>query len=269
MERTEAGRKHELRADDCASPAEERRARNGTRPRQPPKWATALLAALIAIACSGEPGASAASPGGREQSPHSMRTDEAVAMLPITDGLDVVLAGARAQIGKTLTYDGSYERISYPGGDVPIERGVCTDVIVRAYRAAGIDLQVRVHEDMRKARSEYPKLWGLQAPDPNIDHRRVPNLQTYLRRNGQTLRISDRPDDYSPGDIVTWRLPAGPHIGLVSDRHVEGRPLVLHNIGAGARLEDMLFAFPITGHYRLPVRSPRSNNSPGGPEMPS
>jgi uncharacterized protein len=162
-----------------------------------------------------------------------------------------VLEGAYGQIGVTRVYDGSYRPIAFPGGDVPIERGVCTDVIVRAYRHADLDLQLLVNEDMRSSFASYPRLWGLSRPDPNIDHRRVPNLARFFTRHGQRLPVSQRAEDYRPGDMVTWRLPTGvPHIGLVADRRVEARPLIIHNIGAGARVEDVLFSYEITGHYR-------------------
>jgi hypothetical protein len=174
-----------------------------------------------------------------------------------TPALRLVLA-ARAQIGVTVHYDGSYRRLDYPGGDVPIERGVCTDVVVRAYRALGLDLQKEVHEDMARAWNDYPKLWGLERPDRNIDHRRVPNLVTYLRRRGAELRLSADPAAFRPGDLVTWRLPSGvPHIGIVSDRRAGDRPLILHNIGSGAREEDVLFAYERTGHFRfVPLPEP-------------
>jgi uncharacterized protein YijF (DUF1287 family) len=162
-----------------------------------------------------------------------------------------VLEGAYRQVGVTIHYDGTYRRIPFPGGDVPIERGVCTDVLVRAYRHAGIDLQLLVHEDMTRSFESYPPLWGLTRPDPNIDHRRVPNLASFFRRHGRTLPVSREPEDYRAGDIVTWRLPSGtPHIGFVSDRLHDQRPLVIHNIGAGVRVEDVLFSYVITGHYR-------------------
>lgn len=170
----------------------------------------------------------------------------------------LVLA-ARAQVGITVRYDGSYRRLSYPGGDVPVERGVCTDVLVRAYRKLGIDLQVLVHEDMKKNWALYPKLWGLKGPDRNIDHRRVPNLATFFSRNGKRLPVAKDPDVYETGDIVTWVLPGNlPHIGIVSDaRSPDGIPLVIHNIGAGAAEEDMLFSYPVTGRYRyFPAPSP-------------
>ena len=168
-----------------------------------------------------------------------------------------LVAAARRQVGVTLTYDPSYSRLDYPGGDVPRERGVCTDVIVRAYRdALDIDLQVLVHEDMRRAFFAYPPLWGLKKTDRNIDHRRVPNLQAFFKRAGAALDISANGADYRPGDIVSQMLPGNlPHIGIVADERTPdgARPLLVHNIGAGARLEDVLFAYPVTGHYRFRV----------------
>jgi uncharacterized protein YijF (DUF1287 family) len=170
-----------------------------------------------------------------------------------------VLDAAHAQVGVTRHYDGSYVRLAYPGGDVPAERGVCTDVVIRALRAAGIDLQREVHEDMRRDFAAYPPLWGLSRPDRNIDHRRVPNLETWFRRAGHALPVGQAAADYAPGDIVSWRLPNGlPHIGIVSDRRAadgSGRRLVVHNIGAGARVEDVLFAWPPIGHFRI-LREP-------------
>jgi uncharacterized protein len=164
-----------------------------------------------------------------------------------------LIEAAVAQASTPVTYDGSYRRIAYPGGDVPASIGVCTDLIVRAYRAVDVDLQVRVHEDMRTAFGSYPQLWSLSRADPNIDHRRVPNLQTYFRRRGAQLSIGRDAADYLPGDLVTWILPGNlPHIGLVTDqRSPDGdRWLVVHNIGRGPQIEDMLFGYPISGHYR-------------------
>lgn len=164
--------------------------------------------------------------------------------------LEPLLAHALAQTRQSTVYDGSYRRIAYPGGDVPADRGVCTDVLIRAYRAIGIDLQQRVHEDMRDNFDAYPRQWGLRRPDSNIDHRRVPNLQTFFTRQGAA---QPRGSAYQPGDLVTWMLPGNlPHIGLVSDRRSSDgqRPLIIHNIGRGPQLEDMLFDYPITGHYR-------------------
>jgi uncharacterized protein YijF (DUF1287 family) len=162
-----------------------------------------------------------------------------------------VIEGAKRQVGVTRSYDPAYRRIGYPGGDVPMHTGVCTDVIVRAYRHAGVDLQVLVHQDMKANFARYPRNWGLRRPDSNIDHRRVPNLATFFKRKGQSLPVTSRGADYKPGDIVTWRLSSGvPHIGLVSDVRRGDRHLVVHNIGSGAQLEDVLFAYELTGHYR-------------------
>jgi uncharacterized protein YijF (DUF1287 family) len=164
---------------------------------------------------------------------------------------DTVVRAARAQVGVTVGYDGSYRRLSYPGGDVPLSTGVCTDVVIRAFRAAGVDLQVEVHRDMASAFRKYPQIWGASGPDSNIDHRRVPNLATFFKRHGKTLPVSTDPAAYLPGDLVTWRLSTGvPHIGIVSDETRNGRPLMIHNIGAGTRAEDVLLAFEITGHFR-------------------
>lgn len=165
--------------------------------------------------------------------------------------VEKIVAAARAQVGMTTGYDPQYRRLDYPGGDVPLNTGVCTDVVIRAFRAANIDLQMLVHDDMRAAFEQYPPLWGLNRPDRNIDHRRVPNLARFFERHGVKLRVSQDPADYLPGDIVTWRLASGvPHIGIVSDSHDGVHPLVVHNIGAGAQEEDVLFAYEITGHYR-------------------
>lgn len=171
--------------------------------------------------------------------------------------LQTVIDGAKRQVGVTRSYDPAYRRIGYPGGDVPLDRGVCTDVVIRAYRHAGVDLQVLVHEDMKRNFRLYPKNWGLRRPDTNIDHRRVPNLATFFERKGQALRVTQRGADYLPGDVVTWRLSSGvPHIGLVSDVPVRGtdRHLVVHNIGSGAEIEDVLFSYTVTGHYRFKPR---------------
>lgn len=166
-----------------------------------------------------------------------------------------LVEAARAQIGVTTRYDGGYRKLAYPGGDVPMELGVCTDVVIRAYRAQGADLQVLVHEDMRGNFSEYPKNWGLKKTDRNIDHRRVPNLQTFFARHGTSLSPSKKAKDYLPGDVVTWRLSSGlPHIGVVSDARKDGRPLIVHNIGAGVVEDDVLFAFTVTGHYRFALK---------------
>lgn len=164
-----------------------------------------------------------------------------------------VLGAAHAQVGITRIYDPAYRRIAFPGGDVPVERGVCSDVVVRAWRAAGIDLQLEVNRDMRADFAAYPLTWRLDRPDPNIDHRRVPNLETWLRRGGYALAPGVDPVQYRAGDLVSWRLERGqPHIGIVSDlRSADGsRPLIVHNIGDGTRIEDVLFRWQPVGHFR-------------------
>ncbi|MGI9949234.1 DUF1287 domain-containing protein [Vibrio hyugaensis] len=155
-----------------------------------------------------------------------------------------------------ITYDGSYYQIDYPNGDVASDIGVCTDVIIRSYRKLGIDLQVLVHEDMRDNFAAYPskRIWGLACTDRNIDHRRVPNLQVFFQRHGVEIPISNDGHNFKPGDIVTWMLPRNlPHIGIVTDEFSadKQRPLIVHNIGVGVVLEDVLFDYPITGHYRF------------------
>ncbi len=155
----------------------------------------------------------------------------------------------------TVKYDGSYYSMSYPNGDVPSELGVCTDVIIRSYRKIGTDLQELIHEDMAANFNAYPskRIWGLNKPDKNIDHRRVLNLQSFFKRHGVVLAVTENSNDYKPGDLVTWLLPGNlPHIGIVTDRVSKetGNPLVVHNIGSGPELEDMLFTYKITGHYQ-------------------
>lgn len=151
-----------------------------------------------------------------------------------------------------VTYDPAYFTIPYPKGDVPADKGVCTDVVIRAYRKLGIDLQQKVHEDMVANFSLYPKTWGLKKTDTNIDHRRVPNLMVFFSRFGKVKAITNNPTDYQPGDIVCWNLGGSiTHIGLVANkRSPDGqRPLIIHNIGAGQVLEDGLFSYKIIGHY--------------------
>ena len=164
------------------------------------------------------------------------------------------LSAAALEITKDkVVYDPSYFSIPYPNGDIPAGKGVCTDVVIRAYRKLGIDLQKLVHEDMKDNFDKYPKIWGLKTTDRNIDHRRVPNLMTFFSRKGTVKKITDNPNDYLPGDIVTWDLSGGAtHIGIVVDRKStdKKRYLVVHNIGSGQVVEDCLFAFKkITGHY--------------------
>ena len=161
-------------------------------------------------------------------------------------------AAALERTSHTVRYEGAYVRIPYPGGDVPASTGVCTDEVIRSYRALGIDLQREVHEDMARHFSLYPRTWKRSAPDANIDHRRVPNLRVFLSRKGESLPVTKEARDYLPGDLVTWSLPGSlPHIGLVVDaKGPSGRNQIVHNVGRGPKLEDVLFDWEITGHYR-------------------
>jgi uncharacterized protein len=162
-------------------------------------------------------------------------------------------AAAISLTNDTVMYDPSYFRISYPNGDVPADKGVCTDVVIRAYRKVGIDLQQEMHEDMKANFDRYPRNWGLKKTDRNIDHRRVPNLQTFFRRHGESFRPSADPAKFLAGDIVTWDIGGGTtHIGIVvNKKSTDGkRPLIVHNIGGGQVLEDCLMKFVITGHFR-------------------
>ena len=164
-------------------------------------------------------------------------------------------AAALERTQHTVRYDGAYVAIDYPGGDVPKDVGVCSDVVVRAYRALGIDLQQAVHEDMTRDFGAYPDRWGLSRPDPNIDHRRVPNLETYFARQGAALAVTSEPSRFQPGDVVSWRLPNGlPHIGLVGPNRVPGtqRYLIVHNIGHGPEEADVLLSYELVGHFRYP-----------------
>ena len=172
---------------------------------------------------------------------------------PAGQGMKLV-AAAKKQIGVTLLYDPAYVKLAYPGGDVPEDRGVCTDVVIRSFRTLGLDLQQLVHEDMERAFSKYPQQWGLKKPDANIDHRRVPNLMRFFERAGKKLAVTKDAADYKPGDIVSCLIPGNlAHIMVVADAPSPAdakRMQIIHNIGAGARMEDRLFEFEITGHFR-------------------
>ena len=175
----------------------------------------------------------------------------AIAVNPISSG-DKLALDAKKQIGVTISYDPTYRKLDFPRGDVPQETGVCTDVVVRAYRLQNIDLQQLLNVDMKSNFSAYPKTWGLKSTDKNIDHRRVPNIETFFERHGKTLSITDK-DSFKTGDIVSWRLPNTnlPHIGIVSDKAAnDGTPLIIHNIGRGTQEENILFTYPIKGHFR-------------------
>jgi uncharacterized protein YijF (DUF1287 family) len=169
--------------------------------------------------------------------------------------LNKLSAAAVERTHHVVRYEPAYVRIPYPNGDVPANTGVCTDEVIRSYRALGIDLQKEVHEDMLQNFSAYPNQsrWQLAHTDTNIDHRRVPNLRVFFMRRGESLPITSRTQDYSPGELVTWDLGGGiPHIGIVVDQIAPqtGRHLIVHNIGAGPKTEDVLFSWKITGHYR-------------------
>jgi len=181
----------------------------------------------------------------------AIRIAAVIAALPLLAPASIrqtIAVAAASQVGITTIYDPSYVTLRYPGGDLPRERGVCADVVIRAFQVAGIDLQREVHEDMRGNFRVYPRNWGLRAPDANIDHRRVPNLMTYFSRRGKSVDGS-----FEPGDVVAWRLSGGYfHIGIVAEDVVPGtsRHYMVHNIGQGAQKEDVLNAFAIIGHYR-------------------
>jgi len=169
--------------------------------------------------------------------------------------LQHLIAAAIERTHHVVRYDPACVRISYPGGDVPADTGVCTDEIIRSYRSVGVGLQKEVHEDMVRNFELYPRRWRwvLNRPDPNIDHRRVPNLMFFFVRKGESLPLSGRADDYAPGDLVTWDLGGGvPHIGVVVDQKSakSGRYMIVHNIGQGPRMEDIMFNWKVTGHYR-------------------
>lgn len=172
-----------------------------------------------------------------------------------SDAIRKILQNAHEQTKHTTSYTQDYFSIPYPNGDVPIETGACTDVIIRAFRNAGVDLQRQVHEDMAGNFGTYPQKWGLTKTDTNIDHRRVPNLQTYFERRGKARPVTVDPKDYEPGDVVSWDLDGKgmTHIGIVSNlwNETSKRFLIIHNIGRGAQAEDRLFEWKVTGHFRF------------------
>ena len=221
-----------------------------------PRCRARLLAAVLLAASCGcdlpNVGAGRATPsaGPQQQTAPSPPPQKIVYESPV---LERLAAAVVERAGRQVTYDGTYYAIPYPNGDVPADKGVCTDEVIRSYRAVGIDLQREVHEDMKANFSAYPRRFGLSRPDTNIDHRRVPNLMTFFARKGRSLPTTSDAADYAPGDIVTWEFDSGlTHIGILTDRPAAtpGRYLILHNIGAGPQLEDVLFAWKITGHYR-------------------
>lgn len=208
----------------------------------PPVRVAALLLAALAAGCS-QP---ASPPAGGGTGVPAPAAEPAPPSPPL-------VAAARAQVGVVRRYDPAYVRLAYPGGDVAPDRGVCTDVVIRALRTQGLDLQQRVHEDMRANFAAYPRRWRASSTDRSIDHRRVPNLRRWFERQGWSLPVSADAADYRAGDVVTWDLGRGQtHIGIVSDRRSADRrrPLVLHNIARGTQEEDVLFAYAVTGRYR-------------------
>lgn len=189
-----------------------------------------------------------AAAGGVCLAPHALAQPAEELSFPLK-----IAEGGELRAMKPEVYDPAYVKLAYPGGDVADDRGVCTDTVIRAFRHAGVDLQVEVHEDMRANFTAYPDMWGLTKPDRNIDHRRVPNLETLFRRRGGAKTISRAAADYRPGDIVSWRLTGSglPHIGVVTRKRQGDQPLIAHNIGAGTQEEPCLFDWPMKGWFRF------------------
>jgi len=206
-----------------------------------------FIAAVIFFACKGSQAENKA-----VSAPNFTQVNLATTLDSTSTHTDSLVAAALALTQDEVVYDGRYFSIPYPNGDVPSGVGVCTDVVIRAYRKLGIDLQKEVHEDMLAHFGTYPKKWGLRKTDTNIDHRRVPNLMTFFSRKGTKKTISKIPDDYLPGDIVCWMLPGNlTHIGIVVNQKSDDgkRYKMVHNIGGGQVLDDCLFDFKIIGHY--------------------
>ncbi len=201
--------------------------------------------ALLLLVCAGCTSFSAQIQSGKETSPAVQAAQQNKPLTPT----EKLLIAAHEQVGVTTEYDPAYVKLAYPNGDVPLQTGVCADVIVRAFRQVSLDLQKELHEDMKPNFAKYPKKWGAKAPDTNIDHRRVPNLMMWFERQGKALPLSS--NDYQPGDVVAWDLGGGlTHIGFVSDVKAETNYKIVHNIGAGALIEDRLFEWKVIGHYR-------------------
>lgn len=229
-------------------------------------WRVLLVALVAASGCGASQGSDAGNPAARRESARESSAQSANAQSGAAEGtraevvssgspvLDRLVEAALERTTHVVRYDPTYFRIPYPGGDVPEEVGVCTDEVVRSYRKIGIDLQREVHEDMRANFRLYPRNWGLRRPDTNIDHRRVPNLMVFFSRKGQSLPVTARAEDFRPGDIVTWDLGGGlTHIGIVVGVRSASDPArfqIVHNIGAGPKMEDVLFNWKVTGHYR-------------------
>jgi hypothetical protein len=229
-----------------------------------------LLAAASAFGCSALRGDARVTHVGGAQVPTQQTARQSDARPKPSSGspfLDKLSEAAVERTGHAVRYDPTYFVIDYPGGDVPAEVGVCTDEVIRSYRALGVDLQRLVHEDMKSNFALYPRKWGLKKTDTNIDHRRVPNLMVFFERQGAAQPVTDDARDYKPGDVVTWDLSGGlTHIGIVvavPSESDENRLQVVHNIGAGPKMEDVLFNWKITGHYRF--AGPRQESKPPQP----
>lgn len=212
-----------------------------------------LIGAILLLTSTS---ACASRAGETKQPPSSATKPQDLIRKPVSNNPRIRKAvdSAIEQTQLTFEYDPSYAKLDYPGGDVPIVRGVCADVIVRAFRSAGVDLQKDVHEDMARNFGQYPDKWGARKPDSNIDHRRVPNLMTFFKRSERSVPISKESSDYLPGDVVAWELDNHLlHIGLVTDAVAERTQTyqIVHNIGSGAKLEDVMFNWKIIGHYRM------------------
>ena len=222
---------------------------------------------LLALACAGCGAASKASQQGAGQSRASVPQSSAPRPSSGSPFLDKLVEAAVERTSHQIRYDQSYFTIDYPNGDVPSDVGVCTDEVIRSYRAVGVDLQRLVHEDMEHDFDSYPHKWGLKKTDTNIDHRRVPNLMTFFERQGAGLPVSADARDYKPGDLVTWDLGGGmTHIGIVVNFPSDAdstRMQIVHNIGAGPKMEDVLFNWKITGHYRYTGPKEEKRERPG------
>ena len=225
--------------------------------------AAALLLSAVACGAASTAKQSARAPAGSSPPPEA-RAQATPAPRPSSGSpfLDRLVEAAVGRTSHAVRYDPTYFKIAYPGGDVPAEVGVCTDEVIRSYRAVGVDLQREVHEDMAANFSSYPRKWGLKKTDTNIDHRRVPNLMVFFERAGAGLPVTRDARDYRPGDVVTWDLGGGlTHIGIVvnvpSDADAS-RMQIVHNIGAGPKMEDVLFNWKITGHYRYTGPKPEA-----------
>jgi uncharacterized protein YijF (DUF1287 family) len=224
-----------------------------------------LCASLLILSACGTPRADALRTGQTSASRPSPTPQPAVKLVYESPVLERLVAAAVERTSHEVEYDPTYYKLDYPNGDVPADKGVCTDEVIRSYRALGIDLQKEVHEDMKANFSRYPTKFGLTSTDTNIDHRRVPNLRVFFERKGRSLPITDNAMDYKPGDIVTWDLNASQtHIGVTVDvpSATPGRYMIMHNIGQGPKIEDILFAWKITGHYRYTGPPPAPKPTP-------